>query len=89
MGRQSPLGCFTAPNGSNIISTTDYKRHIYGPGHGSVFNIPGTGDYYFAYLEFGRGSTNRQTYVNKLGFNADGTLQPVRLTMEGVGALKK
>jgi len=89
MGRQSPLGPFTAPNGSNIISTTDYKRHIYGPGHGSVFNIPGTGDYYFAYLEFGRGSTNRQTYVNKLGFNPDGTLQPVSLTMEGVGALKK
>lgn len=89
MGSQSPLGPFTAPNGSNIISTTDYKRHIYGPGHGSVFNIPGTDDYYFAYLEFGRGSTNRQTYVNKLEFNADGTLQPVSLTMEGVGALKK
>ncbi|MCF3108295.1 family 43 glycosylhydrolase [Niabella sp. CC-SYL272] len=89
MGHHSPLGPFTAPTGSNIISTTDYKRHIFGPGHGSVFNIPGTDDYYFAYLEFGRGSTNRQTYVNKLGFNADGTIHPVSLTMEGVGALKK
>jgi len=89
MGKQSPLGPFEAPAGSNIISTTNYDREIYGPGHGSVFNVPGTDDYYFAFLEFGRGSTNRQTYVNKLEFNEDGSIRPVDITMIGVGALKK
>jgi hypothetical protein len=82
----SPLGPFDFPK-NDIVSTTDYQRQIFGPGHGCVFNVPGTDDYYFAYLEFGRGSTNRQTYVNKLTFNEDGTIRPVELTLDGVGAL--
>jgi len=86
MSRTSPLGPFDYPK-DDIIATTNYERQIFGPGHGSVFNVPGTDDYYFAYLEFGRGSTNRQTYVNKLGFNEDGTIRPVDLTLNGVGEL--
>jgi hypothetical protein len=46
-------------------------------------------DYYFAFLEFGRNSTNRQTYVNRLEFNDDGTIRRVAVDMEGVGALRK
>lgn len=88
MSKTSPLGPFTFPE-QDIISTTSYERRIFGPGHGCVFNVPGTDDYYFAYLEFGRGSTNRQTYVNKLEFNEDGTIHPVRVTMDGVGPLHK
>lgn len=30
-----------------------------------------------------------QTYVNRLEFNEDGTIRPVRLTLNGVGALRK
>jgi len=86
MGRTSPLGPFEYPK-DDIIAATNYEQQIFGPGHGSVFNVPGTDDYYFTYLEFGRGSTNRQTYVNKLEFNADGTIRPVDLTMNGVGML--
>lgn len=88
-GSVSPLGPFDAPKGNDIVATTNYKRQIFGPGHGCVFNVSGTDDYYFAYLEYGRGSTNRQTYVNKLRFREDGTIQPVDLTMTGVGALRK
>lgn len=88
-GSVSPLGPFDTPKGNDIIATTNYKRQIFGPGHGCVFNVPGTDDYYFAYLEYGRGSTNRQTYVNKLSFGDDGTIRPVDLTMTGVGALHK
>lgn len=88
MSRVSPMGPFEFPE-LNIISTTDYEKGIFGPGHGCVFKLEGTEDYYFAYLEFGRRSTNRQTYVNKLEFNEDGTIRPVKLTMEGVGALRK
>jgi beta-xylosidase len=86
MNKTSPLGPFNFPD-DDIISTTNYERQIFGPGHGCVFNVPGTDDYYFAYLEFGRRSTNRQTYVNKLAFNEDGTIRPVNLTLNGVGAL--
>ncbi|WP_260607590.1 family 43 glycosylhydrolase [Chitinophaga polysaccharea] len=86
-GKASPLGPFSFPAKNDIIATTDHQRGIFGPGHGCVFNVPGTDDYYFAYLEYGRGSTNRQTYVNKLLFNEDGSIQPVDLTMTGVGAL--
>lgn len=86
MSKTSPLGPFDFPK-NDIISTTNYERQIFGPGHGCVFNVPGSDDYYFAYLEFGRRSTNRQTYVNKLEFNEDGTIRPVDLTMNGVGAL--
>lgn len=86
MGKTSPLGPFDFPE-NDIISTTNHERQVFGPGHGCVFNVPGTDDYYFAYLEFGRRSTNRQTYVNKLEFNEDGTIRPVDLTLNGVGAL--
>ena len=82
------MGPFEYPE-QDIISTTNYERGVFGPGHGCVFNPEGTDDYYFAYLEFGRRSTNRQTYVNRLEFNEDGTIRPVDLTLEGVGALRK
>jgi hypothetical protein len=86
MSKISPLGPFDFPE-DDIVATTNYERRIFGPGHGCVFNVPGTNNYYFAYLEYGRGSTNRQTYVNKLEFNEDGTIHPVDLTLTGVGAL--
>ena len=88
MSKTSPMGPFEYPE-QDIISTTNYERGVFGPGHGCVFNPEGTDDYYFAYLEFGRRSTNRQTYVNRLEFNEDGTIRPVDLTLEGVGALRK
>jgi hypothetical protein len=86
--KKSPMGPFDFPK-QDIITTTNYETGVYGPGHGSVFNIPGTDDYYIAYLEFSRASTNRQTYVNKLEFNADGSIKPVSLHLNGVGALKQ
>ena len=58
MSRVSPMGPFEAPE-QDIISTTNYERGIFGPGHGCVFHPEGTDNYYFAYLEFGRRSTNR------------------------------
>lgn len=88
MSKVSPMGPFEFPK-QDIISTTDYTNGVFGPGHGSVFSPEGTDDYYFVYLEFGRRSTNRQTYVNRLEFIEDGTIRPVELTLNGVGALRK
>lgn len=88
MSKVSPFGPYEYPK-EDIISTTNYDIGLYGPGHGCVFNLQGTDAYYFAFLEFGRRSTNRQTYVNKISFNKDGTINPIKVTMEGVGALRK
>jgi beta-xylosidase len=89
--RSSPLGPFIFPE-QDIIASTDKAKGIYGPGHGSVFANHQTGQYYFAYLEFGNGGANRQVWIDKLNFNADGTIKPVVLTHTGVKdstALKK
>jgi len=86
MSRVSPLGPFEAPK-EDIIATTNHVAGIYGPGHGCVFTVNETGNYYFAYLEFGSGGTNRQVWVDKMNFNQDGTIKPIVLTHKGVGAL--
>lgn len=86
MSKVSPLGPYIFPK-TDIIATTNYSKGVFGPGHGSVFNVAGTDNYYLAFLEFGRGSTNRQTYVNQLKFANDGTIMPMELNLDGVGAL--
>jgi beta-xylosidase len=86
--RKSPIGPFEYPE-KDVISSTSHTEGIYGPGHGCVFNEPGTDNYYFVYLEFGIGGTNRQVWADKLTFNEDGTIVPVTLTKQGVGALVK
>ena len=86
MSRTSPLGPYETP-AHDLVSTTDVERGVFGPGHGCVFNDGE--NYYFAFLEFGRNSTNRQTYVNKMEFNDDGTIQQVKVTLNGVGALRQ
>lgn len=87
MSRISPLGPYEYPK-DDILSTTDYNKGVFGPGHGSVFHVEGTDDYYFVYLEFSRSSTNRQTYINRMEFNEDGTIRPIELSLNGVGALR-
>lgn len=82
MSRKSPLGPWEYPK-ENIIATTNRAAGVYGPGHGCVFQPEATDDCYFVYLEFGRRSTNRQTYVNRMDFNDDGTIKPVSLNLNG------
>jgi len=87
MSHKSPLGPWETPE-QDIITTSDRGKGIFGPGHGCITNVKGTDNWVFVYLEYGRGSTNRQTYADKVTFNADGTIHPVTLTKEGVGALQ-
>lgn len=87
MSRESPLGPYITPE-NDLVCTTSVENGVFGPGHGCVFNVEGTDDYYLAFLEFGRNSTNRQTYVNKLQFNDDGTIRQVEVTLNGTGALR-
>lgn len=87
MSRTSPMGPWEAPD-QDLVAVSDPAAGVYGPGHGCVFNPKGTDDWYLVYLEFGRGGTNRQVYADPLRFNPDGTIRPVRVTMQGVGALR-
>ena len=88
MSSVSPLGPWTTPE-HDLVCTTNIETGVFGPGHGCVFNVNGTDDYYLAFLEYGRWSTNRQTYVNKMEFNSDGTIRQVNVDLNGVGYLHK
>lgn len=88
VSRKGPLGPFEKPAGKGIFIYSDLERGIWGPGHGNVFQMPGTDDYYFLYLEFGEGGTTRQVFVNKMEFGPDGSIVPLRLDFNGVGCLK-
>lgn len=83
MSRQSPLGPFETPK-VDIVAESDPEQAIFGPGHGTVFSPAGSDDHYFVYLEYGRGGVTRQVCMDRMEFNADGTIKPVRLTTTGI-----
>lgn len=90
MSTVNPLGPFTAPpTGPDVFVHSDIETGVWGPGHGNVLHLPGTDDYYFIYLEYGEGGTSRQVYANKMQFNADGTIAPMKIDLNGVGYLGK
>jgi hypothetical protein len=88
MSKTSPLGPFVTPE-KDVILTTNLQEKIWGPGHGFAFQVNHTDDWYFVYLEYGIGGTSRQIYVNRMEFNPDGTIVPLRLDRKGVGPLAK
>lgn len=87
MSHTSPMGPWEAPE-QDIVATSDPAAKIFGPGHGCFFHPQGSEQWYFVYLEYGRGGTTRQIYADKMNFNADGAIQPIKLTKAGVGALR-
>jgi beta-xylosidase len=60
-----------------------------GAGHHSVINIPGTNDWYIIYHRRPLGETDgnhRVVCIDKMYFDADGFIVPVKITNEGVEA---
>ena len=58
-----------------------------GAGHHSVVHIPGSDDYYIVYHKHPVGATDgnhRVTCVDRMYFDSDGSILPVRMTYEGV-----
>ncbi|MBQ5946797.1 glycoside hydrolase family 43 protein [Massilia sp. ST3] len=58
-----------------------------GAGHHSVVNIPGTDDWYIAYHRRPLNDTNghhRETAIERLYFEEDGSIRPVAMTTAGV-----
>ena len=62
-----------------------------GAGHHSVVNIPGTDEWYIFYHRRpipSQGRDHRVVCVDRMYFNPDGTIQPVKMTNEGVSERK-
>ena len=58
-----------------------------GAGHHSVIHIPGTDDYYMVYHRHPIGATdgnNRVTCIDRMYFDSEGNILPVRMTFDGV-----
>jgi beta-xylosidase len=82
-----PLGPFTS---KGEILAKDASQGILGTGHHSVIQVPGTDDWYIAYHRFaipGGDGTHRETTIDRLYYNADGTIRPVVPTLTSVTPL--
>ncbi len=92
----SPMGEFLIPE-DNLILAKDPSQGIYGTGHNCVLQVPGTDDWYIIYHRFTRpeGITmgrragfHREVCIDRMEFNPDGTIIPVRPTLSGIEPLE-
>lgn len=59
-----------------------------GPGHHSVLQIPGTDEWYIVYHRHPLGTTGanqRVLAIDRMNFDAQGNIQPVKMTVDGPG----
>ena len=83
----SPFGPFER---KGVILQRD-ENVARGAGHHSVIQVPGKGEYYIIYHRRPLTETDgnsRETCIDKLIFNSDGIIRPVKMTFEGVKARK-
>ncbi|HEX6353326.1 family 43 glycosylhydrolase [Actinophytocola sp.] len=77
--------------GRGVILEKDPSLGILGTGHHSIIQAPGTDDWYIAYHRFaipGGDGTHREVTIDRLRYNADGTIAKVVPTLESVTPLK-
>ena len=58
-----------------------------GAGHHSVFNVPGTDEWYIVYHRRpvpNEGRDHRVICIDRMYFNPDGSIKDVKITFEGV-----
>lgn len=93
----SPAGKIIIPK-NNIVIQKDTAQGIYGTGHNSVLNIPGTDKWYIIYHRFHipdgikmgeAAGYYREVCIDRLYFSADGTIQKVVPTLQGIAPLTK
>lgn len=87
----SPLGPLTIPT-DNIVIKRDDKKAIYGAGHNSILQIPGKDEWYVVYhrltrpkgIKMSSPGYYREVCIDKMEFNADGSIKQSEPTLEGV-----
>ncbi len=73
-----------------VILEKDPAQGILGTGHSSIVQVPGTDEWYIAYHRFGMpggDGTHRETTIDRLSFNADGTMKKVVPTLTSIDPL--
>ena len=92
---ESPLGPLSIPE-KNLVIKKDEESEIYGTGHNSVINVPGTDDWYIVYHRFtrprgihmgGAAGFHREVCIDKLTFAEDGAILEVTPTVAGIEAV--
>lgn len=85
---KSPVGPLDIPK-NNLILVKDVSKGIYGTGHNSVLQVPGKDEWYMVYHRFSKpdgirmGSAagfHREVAIDRMEFNADGSIRPVVVT---------
>lgn len=93
---KSPLGPIEIPE-NNIVIQGIPDQGIYATGHNSVLQIPNKDEWYLTYHRFSyptgikmgeAGGFHREVCIDKLEFNADGTIRQVTPTHTGIDAIK-
>ncbi len=88
----SPNGPISIPE-NNLVIAKDTAAGIYGTGHNSIIQVPGKDEWYIVYHRFnypngihmGRAAGyNREVCIDKMEFNADGTIKRVIPTHKGI-----
>nr|WP_321408596.1 family 43 glycosylhydrolase [uncultured Carboxylicivirga sp.] len=89
---KSPLGKLTIRE-DNIVIEKNPELGIYGTGHNSVLQIPGTDNWFLVYHRFTRpkginmgrsAGFHRETCIDPLSFDEEGKIIPVKPTVEGI-----
>jgi len=92
----SPLGAIIVPK-NNVVIAKNAKAGIYGTGHHSVIQLPGTDEWYIVYHRFNypggiamgqAAGYNRELCIDKLEFSEDGRIKEVIPTHEGIAPVK-
>jgi arabinoxylan arabinofuranohydrolase len=92
----SPIGKLNIPE-DNLVIAKDPDQGIYGTGHNSVIQIPGTDEWYIVYHRFTRprGITmgrsagyHREVCIDRMEFNEDGSIRRVTPSLKGIEPLK-
>ncbi|MBO4315871.1 MAG: family 43 glycosylhydrolase [Prevotella sp.] len=93
-------GTSTSPTGpikvasQPIVIIQEPESQIYGTGHNSIVNVPGTDDWYIVYHRINKNylyngpGIHREVCVDKLTFDADGKINPVTPTRQGITPVK-
>lgn len=82
----SPMGPFTKAANSPVLQK-DLSLGIKATGHHSVMKIPNKDEYYVVYHRFaipGGDGTHRETAIDRMEFNLDGTIKTIVPTLEGI-----
>lgn len=91
----SPLGPIKVAD-DPVILIQDPENEIYGTAHNSVLRIPGRDEWYFVYHRINKNyiekskapGIHREVCIDKMEFNADGTIRRTRPTAHGVKAIR-